>query len=75
MSEPVRTAPLNSQRTTPVPCLPQLNQPSGDVPRHDDQRVLELTVGFGCQLAVNELARRDDFLTHSILQSNMSLSG
>lgn len=52
-----------------LPGLSQLDEPSRDVPRHDDQWVLQLTVCFGCQFAVNKLTSSDDFLTHSILQN------
>lgn len=37
------------------PALSKLNEPGGDVPRHDYQRVLQLTVGFGSQFTVYEL--------------------
>lgn len=54
----------------PSPGLSKLDEPRGDVPRHDDQRVLELAVCFGGQFTVNELTSGDDLLTHSILQQH-----
>lgn len=50
------------------PGLPQLDEPGRDVARHDDQRVLQLPVSFGRQLAVDELAGGDDLLTHGVLE-------
>lgn len=57
------------------PGLPQLDEPGGDVSRHDDQRVLQLPVRFGRQLAVDELAGGDDLLTHGVLgQRNITIN-
>ena len=46
----------------------------GNVACHDDQRVLQLSVGLGRQLAVDELTGGDDLLTHSVLTAQITLS-
>lgn len=50
-----------------LPGLAQFSQPGGDVSSHNDQRVLQLPVGLGRQLAIDELASGDDLFAHGIL--------
>ena len=57
-----------------LPGLAELYEPGGNVARHDDQRVLQLSVGLGRQLAVDELAGGDDLLAHSILLTQTTCS-
>ena len=57
-----------------LPGLAELYEPGGNVARHDDQRVLQLSVCLGCQLTVDELAGGDDLLTHSVLTTQTTRS-
>lgn len=50
-----------------VPGLAELGKPGGDVPCHDDQWILQLSVGLCCQFTVDKFTIGNDFLTCSIL--------
>lgn len=50
-----------------VPGFSELGEPGGDVSSHDDQWILQLSVGLCCQFTVDILTGGNDFLTCSIL--------